>query len=116
MTTFKTIDVRRPDQFRARLVALNRSHATYGSALFRTLQASERCFSHVWRMTDRFAPVAAVRTRMLWMSAFHLGADIAHARSQVSFVPTGDIARARNERWHGGRASAFEFGKLSQPA
>jgi hypothetical protein len=59
MTTFKTIDVRRPDQFPALLVALNRSHATYGSALFRTLQASERCFSHVWRMTDRFAPEAA---------------------------------------------------------
>jgi hypothetical protein len=31
-------------------------------------------------------------------------------------LPTGDIARARNERWYGGRASAFELSKLSQPA
>src|SRR5258708_2494239 len=29
---------------------------------------------------------------MLWMSAFHLGADIAYPRSQVSFVPKAEVA------------------------
>jgi hypothetical protein len=38
-------------------------------------------------MNFRFSPQAANRNRMLWMSAFHPSADIAHPRSHVSFVP-----------------------------
>ena len=37
-------------------------------------------------------------------SASPLRADIAQCSRHVSKVPTGDIARARNERWYGGRA------------
>ena len=49
IATFKTIDVRRPDQFQPRSMTrtLNRSRATDGSALSETLQASMRCFGQV---------------------------------------------------------------------
>jgi len=43
---------------------------------------------------DGFAPIAANRYRMLWMSAFHPGADIAHPRGHVSFVPKAEVAVA----------------------
>jgi hypothetical protein len=35
----------------------------------------------------RFAPEAANRNRMLWMSAFHPDSDIAHLRSHVGYLP-----------------------------
>ena len=47
-------------------------------------------------MYGRFAPEAAEHNRMLWMSAFHPGADMAYPQSQVSFVPKADSCSAAN--------------------
>jgi hypothetical protein len=47
-------------------------------------------------MNGRFAPEAANRNRMLWMSAFHPDSDIAHLRSHVGCLPTADMPSLPN--------------------
>jgi hypothetical protein len=60
------------------------SHMAYGCA--------EPIVPPVVGEIRRPPPIAANRNRILWMSAFHPGADIAHPRSHVSFVPKNEPA------------------------